>query len=159
MFIFNNFNKLNYKLSNSIIKIDFTISDFSRNLTKLLLKTYSESERQKIGEQLLDELCDLAQIDIVNLKISSNKQRHKKQNGKIVMREYGFYRPKEKLIFITNRTAARGQILAPKTFVDTLLHEWMHHFDFLKLKINSIHSRGFYSRLKDLKTKLGYFDS
>lgn len=118
----------------------------------------SEVKRQKFSSELLDELGDLAQIDIVNLKVSGTNQSHKKSKGRVVSKQYGYYRPKSSYIYIHNRTAVRGQILASKTFVDTLLHEWLHHYDFKKLRLNSIHSAGFYARLKDLKTKLGYFE-
>ena len=149
----------NYDRSNSITKIKFPVSDRALELSGKLLKSSTEEDRQKLGDKLLDELADLARIDIVKLKISAANQYHKKHNGRVVAKQYGYYKPGTHYIYITNRTAVRGQILAPKTFLDTLLHEWMHHYDFKKLKINSIHSSGFYARLKDLKTKLGYFDN
>ena len=70
------------------------------------------------------------------------------------MKRYGSYRLGSATITIPNRTAVRGQIVASKTFLDTLLHEWLHHYDTLKLKLNSIHTKGFYLRLSDLKGKL-----
>jgi len=151
------FMKTNYEKSNSIAKIKIPISLEARRLTSLLLKSKIEEERQTLGDELLDELADLAQIDIVNLKISETKQYHKKRNGKVAMKQYGYYKPGSKYIYISNRTAIRGQILAPRTFLDTLLHEWTHHYDHQKLGLNSIHSAGFYARLKDIKEKLGYF--
>jgi len=111
----------------------------------------------QIGEQLLDELCDLAQIDVAHLKISEKNQYHKKSKGKVVFKQYGYYRVSSNAIFIHNRTAVRGQILAAKTFLDTVLHEWMHHYDHKRLRLNSVHTSGFYARLRDLKEKLGYF--
>jgi hypothetical protein len=80
------------------------------------------------------------------------------------MKRYGLYRlarfrqgygeAKSASIAISNKTAVRGQILAPKSFLDTLLHEWMHHYDTYRLKLRSIHSKGFYLRLNNLKEKL-----
>lgn len=145
----------NYVKSNSITEIDFSISSNAHSLVEQLLK--SKNNRQKLSSELLDELADLAKIDIANVKVSEAKQYHKKYKGKIVARQYAYYRPKSRYIYINNRTAVRGQILASKTFVDTLLHEWVHHYDYCKLGLNSIHTSGFYARLKDLKTKLGYF--
>ncbi|HAT03801.1 MAG TPA: hypothetical protein DCS29_03455 [Candidatus Magasanikbacteria bacterium] len=149
----------NYNLSNAIETIDFIISPQAHLHTKKLLRSKSEELRQKYGDELLDELADLARIDIVRLKISSAKQYHKKYKGRIVSRLYGYYKPGSKYIYINNRTAVRGQILAPKTFLDTLLHEWLHHYDHCKLGLHSIHTSGFYARLKDLKEKVGYFDT
>ena len=99
-------------------------------------------------------MADCAQVDIVKLKISDTRQYHKKYDGRIIFKQYGYYRPESHYIYIQNRTPARGQLLAPKTFVDTLLHEWLHHFDSKKLGLDSIHTTGFYLRLKSLKNKL-----
>lgn len=144
----------NYRRSNAVTKIKFKISREAKKFTEILLQSQAEEERQKFGEALLDELSDAAKIDVVNLKISSAKQYHKKYNGRMIYKQLGYYRPKSHYIYITNRTAIQGKILAPKTFLTTLLHEWMHHYDFKKLKLNSIHTKGFYDRLKDLKEKL-----
>lgn len=123
-------------------------------LTEKILKSAHVEERQEIGEQLLDELCDASQIGIIKLQINDENQYHRKRNNRVVMKRYGLYRPQSATIAISNRTAVRGQILAPKSFLDTLLHEWVHHYDTCKLKIRSIHSKGFYMRLNDLKEKL-----
>lgn len=145
----------NYIKSNKITGVDFKINISSVDLVKYLLETSKVKERQRLGEMLLDELSDDAQIDIVNLKISDTNQYHKKSNNRVVYKQYGYYRPKSNYIYIQNKTAVRGQDLAAKTFLDTLLHEWVHHYDTCKLKLNSIHTKGFYLRLNDLKGKLG----
>jgi hypothetical protein len=152
-------NRRNYTKSNKILDVHFPISKTAKYLSLKLLKSKSEDKRQQLGDDLLDELADLAEIDIVHLKISSAKQYHKKRKGRVVFKQYGYYKPGSKYIYINNRTAVRGQILAPKTFLDTLLHEWLHHFDHQKLGLNSIHTTGFYARLKDIKEKLGYFEN
>ena len=47
------------------------------------------------------------------------------------------------------------QVVAGKTFLDTLIHELMHHIDRKFLRIPSTpHSPGFYARIEDLKAKL-----
>mgnify|MGYP000395087522 CR=1 FL=1 len=148
------FRQSNYEYSNSIIQIKIAISNEAINLAQTLLKTTDTQKRHNLSEQLLDELSDLAGIDIVEFILIDDNQIHKKRDGKIVMKRYGLYQPKNKTILIHNRTAIRGQILAPKSYIDTLLHEWLHHYDFKKLKLNPIHSRGFYMRLNDLKNKL-----
>lgn len=144
----------NYEKSNAISTIDFPISKTATKLTAELLVSKATEKRQRLGDQLLDELADMAHVDIVKLKISDAKQWHKKYKGRTVMKQYGYYKPDTKYIYIHNRTAVRGQILAAKTFLDTLLHEWMHHYDHQKLNLNSIHTKGFYDRLRNLKEKL-----
>lgn len=144
----------NYQRSNRITKVKIKVTREARALACEILDSSAYSARQKLGEKLLDELCDSSKIDIVKLEISNTKQYHKKARGKVALKRYGYYRPASKTINIQNLTAVRGQILAPKTFLDTLLHEWMHHYDTYKLKLRSIHSKGFYERINDLKEKL-----
>ena len=148
-------NSSNYDKSNKITAVNCPITISIVDLAKYLLGATSIADRQRLGETLLDELCDLSRIDIVNLKVSDTNQYHKKHGGRVVFKQYGYYRPKSRYIYIQNKTAVRGQNLAAKTFFDTLLHEWMHHYDTYKLGLNSIHTKGFYLRLNDLKAKLG----
>lgn len=144
----------NYIRSNKMTGINFSINISAIDLIKYLLESTATGDRQRLGELLLDDLCDAARIDIVNLKISNTHQYHKKSAGRVVFKQYGYYRPKTKYIYIQNKTAVRGQLLAAKTFIDSLLHEWLHHYDTYSLKLDSIHTKGFYLRLKDLKIKL-----
>ncbi|MEK7653579.1 MAG: hypothetical protein AAB358_03805 [Patescibacteria group bacterium] len=149
------FSQSNYNRSNKITTIKIPISQEAIDLANALSRDKATvSARQQLGEALLDELCDAAKIDIIKLKISDANQYHRKRDGKVVIKKYGVYHPKTKFISIANRTAVRGQTLAAKTFTDTLLHEWLHHYDTYKLKLRSIHSKGFYLRLNDLKEKL-----
>ena len=145
----------NYQRSNRIttVKLSFGEQAISHARNLLILKDLDQ--RQTLGQSLLDELCDAAQIDICNVKVSDTQQYHRRAGGRVVFKQYGYYRPRSRYIYIQNRTAVRGQVLAAKTFLDTLLHEWLHHYDTLKLGLNSIHTSGFYQRLKDLKAKLG----
>ena len=151
---FNPVSNRNYLRSNKITAIKFPISDEAIALAQKIIISQETEDRQELGERLLDELSDASQIDIVQLQIQDGNQYHRRRGGKVVMKRYGSYRLVSKTITIPNRTAVRGQIVAGKTFLDTLLHEWLHHYDTLKLKLNSIHSKGFYLRLSDLKVKL-----
>lgn len=144
----------NYDRSNRLTKVKFPVSQEAIVLSQKILASSEANDRQELGEALLDELSDAAGIDVIELEVADKNQIHRRSGGKIVMKRYGSYRPSTKVINISNRTAARGQILAPKTFLDTLLHEWLHHYDTYKLKLRSIHSKGFYLRLNDLKEKL-----
>lgn len=148
-------NSKNYLKSNRITTVTLSVSEAAIRCADALLQAERFEHRQQLGEQLLDELCDAAGIDVVNVKISDTQQYHHRRGSRVVFKQYGYYRPRSRYIYIQNRTAVRGQILAAKTFADTLLHEWLHHYDTLKLELNSIHTAGFYLRLKDLKTKLG----
>jgi len=42
-----------------------------------------------------------------------------------------------------------------KTFINTLLHEFMHHYDYYYLRLpDSVHCKGFEARIRDLRKKL-----
>lgn len=149
-------NDKNYEKSNKVTEVNFLISDESFDITQKIIKSVDVDVRQELSTELLDELCDLAKIDIVEVQILAQNQKHRKKNGRIVMRQYGYYQPDSRTITITNQTAARGAPLAGKTFLNTLLHEWMHHYDTFALKIITIHSKGFYARLSHIEKQLRY---
>ncbi len=144
----------NYERSNAVLDIPIAIGAQARLLTVQLLASGDALMRQRLGLALLDELTEAAQINICHLKVYDAPQAHRHRGSRMVYKKYGHYQPKTKGILIYNRTAVRGQILAPKSFLETLLHEWVHHYDFEKLKLNSIHTSGFYSRLNGLKARL-----
>lgn len=155
MFFFRS--KSNYKKSNAITCIDFSITPKMKMITQKILKSKSTERRQKLSIWLANRLCEGAKIDLVDVRISDKKQYHKKSSGKTVFKQYGYYKPQQKYIYINNKTAVQGKSLASKTFLDTLIHEWLHHYDHEYLGLDSIHTAGFYARLKDIKEKIGYF--
>ncbi len=149
------FPKSNYERSNAVLSVDIRISSRMKLLTQKILQSNTTVRRQKLSSLLVQELCTGTNIGPVKVKISDKKQYHKKSKGRVVYRQYGYYKSDTKYIYINNRTAVQQKILAQKTFLDTLLHEWLHHYDSEYLKLDSIHTTGFYTRLKDLKGKLG----
>ena len=88
----------NYQKSNLILSIDFPVSKNAKIWFIKTMRHKSEEKRQKFGTELLDELGDQAGIDIVNLKVSSANQYHKKYKGRVVSKQYGYYRPKSSYI-------------------------------------------------------------
>jgi hypothetical protein len=64
---------------------------------------------------------------------------------------HGDYTPPGR-IRIWARTAKRGQRVAFLTFLDTLLHEFLHHYDLTFLRLpDTVHSENFYKRLGSLR--------
>ncbi len=144
----------NYLQSNRIVKVAFSPSRPAAVLAGKLLKSSTADNRQRLGKKFLDELSASAGVKPVKLKVSDIRQYHRRANNRVVFRQYGYYRPETGYIYIQNRTPVRGEVLAARTFLGTLIHEWLHHYDSYFLKLVSIHTAGFYSRLKDLKEKL-----
>ena len=144
----------NYRKSNSILSINFKPKEESRLFALEILTTQNHIQRQVIGENLLKSLSDDAKVSHVKLKISATRQWSKKRVGRTVFKLYGYYRTKTKYVYIQNLTSVRGKPVAAKTFLNTLIHEWLHHYDTEKLKLHSIHTKGFYLRLSSLKDSL-----
>ncbi len=59
-------------------------------------------------------------------------------------------------IRVYHLTAIRQQVLSPRVFLETLLHEWVHHYDFAALRFpRSPHTKGFFERVRSLAVGLG----
>lgn len=144
----------NYQKSNAITRIDFAVSERARRLAQKILAAFAYREREKLSYFLINELSFNAGIERLDIEVTNSKQWHRRYKGRVAVRRYGSYHPGMKHISIQNRTAVQAKILAPKTFLDTLLHEWMHHYDYEKLRIYSIHTKGFYERIRSLKEGL-----
>ena len=143
-------NDTSYRRSNTICRIDFRCTRNIRKITIQLLKTEDADIRESIGQLLLDELSRCYKIIPPQLRVLDAAQKHSKKNGKLSRKIFGTY--KSGNIEITNRTAIREKVVASKTFLDTLIHEFMHHFDFFVLKLSrSLHTAGFFARLNEIK--------
>ena len=126
-----------------------------RELTRNLIASTSADERESLGQKLLDNICRSLNIPRTRLRVFEKRQPHKLRGGKLAYKLYGTYNCETAVIEIANLTSVRKQVVAGKTFLDTLIHELMHHIDRKFLRIPSTpHSPGFYKRIEDLKTKL-----
>jgi hypothetical protein len=106
------------------------------------------NERCKCSQMLINYLCEVFNIKDVKVVVHNSKRRLK-GHGEV----YGFYDYHN--IHIYNKTARRGDIVSIKSYFDTLLHEFIHHYDVCYLGIKTTpHTNGFYNRLKDLKEKI-----
>lgn len=116
----------------------------------------SFAERRDAGQRLLDYLCKKFKICSVSLSTTHKIQEHRdNSNGTLRAKVLGKYYPQMRAIVVYNLTAKRKKVVSIKTFADTLLHEFMHHYDHVYLKMNdSPHTTGFYKRISDLKAKL-----
>lgn len=143
-----------YEKSNALTEIDFKVSGRAKRLARQILLAQGHEERQRLSHFLGNEIAYNANIERVAIEITNTKQWHKRRGARLAVKRYGAYYPRTKRISIQNKTAVQAKVLAPKTFLDTLLHEWMHHYDYERLRLNSIHTKGFYERIRSLKDRL-----
>ena len=94
--------------------------------------------------------------------VADRPQVHQHDGRRLQSKTYGYYNCSFRdgavsgaRIRIYHRTAVRQQVIAPKVFLNTVLHEWMHHYDFAALELDrSPHTAGFYTRLRVLADEL-----
>ena len=138
----------NYEKSNSILKIP------RLKISQTTKQFYSQFREQptisvKDLQHLTNNICmDLA---IDNIAVTFTGTQPHKHNGNRLQRKTLGIHNQNKGINIFRFTAVRKKQLSPKTAIDTLIHEINHRIDYVIIKLaKSIHSKGFYSRLKYL---------
>ena len=96
------------------------------------------------------------------ITVADRAQVHEHDGRRLQSKTYGYYQCDARGGVVTNaririyhRTAVRQQVISPKVYLNTVLHEWMHHFDFAGLRLaRSPHTSGFYARLRALAESL-----
>lgn len=143
----------NYEKSNSIEKV--RLNSFNKSYYGKLIKCKdSAKERQIASQELINYLCDKFKIKRIPVYVKDWSQPHRvNENGKMKSKTFGRYWVHNR-IEIWNKTAIKSQVISINVFADTLIHEFIHHYDTYVLGINSIHSAGFYKRISDLVNKL-----
>lgn len=124
--------KTAYELSNDIQNV--VLNRFRSDLSHDFLSSGdSVSAREKNAQKLVDYLCDKFKMPHCHVIISNKRQLHSLRSGKL----------------------SSKKPVAINTMYDTLLHEFIHHYDMTKLKLSSSpHTKGFYMRISDIKAKL-----
>lgn len=103
------------------------------------------------AQGLVDALTAMVQVEPVRVQVLPERPKFA-EGGEL----HGLYRwseddtePPE--IFLWMRTAAKARVVAFKTFLRTLLHEVLHHFDLALLELPaSFHTQGFFARESSL---------
>lgn len=119
-------------------------------------------ERRRLAQLLVNEFDDLAGLPACQVTVADRPQVHEHDGRRLQSKTYGYYRCSSQdgqvtraTIRIYHRTAVRQQVISPKVFLNTVLHEWVHHFDFSGLRLaRSPHTSGFYARLRALAEAL-----
>lgn len=137
-----------YEKSNEIREV--AIKRIRHTEYKRLLKSGEDRvKRQMYSRMLMTYLCDKLGIE-TPLVIVTDKPQPKKYGHTL----YALYVFSGCKIIIYN-TTQKGNVVTMDFFINTLLHEFMHHYDRVYLNIKSTpHCSGFFSRIKDLRKKL-----
>ncbi len=135
-----------------------------------LLAARDASSRLETGGELLAVLAAQTGVPAPDLVVPDEHQPHRRAGGRIVYSLQGEYRRRAPSrenpgrarggrplgrIRILNRTPARGNLVRPSAFLNTLLHEFCHHHDAEALGLlRSFHTSGFYARLRHLRDQI-----
>jgi len=125
---------------------------------KLLSEALKNGEEEAISDFTNEMIAELNLIyKLPHLRVyTGGKRRMTRRGGQY----YGVYRTRgdketRHSISVYSRTAKTQKYVAPKTFLRTLIHEWGHHYDKHKLKLNStFHTKGFYDRMNTIYNQL-----
>src|SRR3989475_9937142 len=151
-----------YERSKGVETVTWREFPLGKGIALAILDEPTAAGGQLKGQRLLDVLDEAAGLPPCKLTVADRPQRHRTRGGKLELKTYGYYRiawesaPQRGSIRIYNLTAIRRQVLAPKVFLETLLHEWVHHYDFTGLQLDlSPHTSGFFARIRVLAEMLG----
>ncbi len=135
-----------------------------------LLEVHDALSRLGHGRELLAALSAQTGTPVPELVVPDEHQPHRRRGARIVYSLQGEYRRRAPSpgdpavarggrplgrIRIPNRTPARGDVVRPTAFLNTLLHEFCHHHDAEALGLlRSFHTAGFYARLRHLRGQI-----
>ena len=144
-----------YEKSNAIESVEY--SRFNKSYATRVINTSGAKNRQRVGQSLIDYLCEKYKIQRIPL-IVTERPRAQRVTSRGKATTYGFYKHVGShgvSITIYNTTPSTHKEVGAKTFLNTLLHEFCHHYDIAYLKFDdSPHTAGFYKRISDLSAKL-----
>ena len=122
-----------------------------------VLATGRARDVQALAQRIADGICVALRVPPVRVEVLL--RRPPLHGGEL----QGLYTPADGVrrdaIRVWMLTAKRGQVVAFKTFLRTLLHELCHHLDYALLHLrDSLHTQGFYQRESSLFYALGASD-
>jgi hypothetical protein len=141
-----------WERSNAITTIRVPPSPRLNLLATHLATTLESGDRARVqtaSQAVLDAYCGLLRVPHLQVEVEGTRPTN--HYGEL----HGLYRPGNGRVHdrvqVWMYTARRGQVVAFKTFLRTLLHELGHHLDYEYLKLpGSLHTEGFYRRENSL---------
>jgi hypothetical protein len=146
-----------YLKSDSIDRFDLLPGEAAYSLIDALMQALdfgAPSAVERASQLLVNELCRLMSVRSVRLEVRGVRPHNAR--GEL----HGIFYPQgparvtssvtrsvEPLIVLWMRTAQRHDVVKPKTFLRTLMHELGHYLDYALLRLDdSFHTSGFFKR-------------
>ena len=145
-----------YDKSDSIIEVELASPEPLRPLANRIETTLSDGKRGAIKnacQSLADELSKELSVSRVAVRVLA--VRPSNRNSEL----HGLYEAADDgepaKIDLWMRTVARRQVVAYRTFLRTLLHEFCHHLDYELFDLpETFHTQGFFQRESSLFRQL-----
>ena len=145
-----------YERSNAILDPAIDLTPEMQFQAGILQEALQAADRERVRDacqEMLILLADAAAIPRPLFRLKDTAYA-KFRRGRAVWKLYGTCDP-DGTITVAFKTAVRRKVFAFLTFFDTLVHEFMHHYDAKKLRlIRSFDTRGFYLRTRALRDAL-----
>jgi hypothetical protein len=152
-----------YLKSDSIERFELNPGAMAFSLTDALMRALAGSAPvvvERTAQALVSELCRLVAVRPVRVEVRGVRPRNHfgelhgifyprgpSVRDATTARAMAAARPHEPLIVLWMRTAQRHDVVKPKTFFRTLMHELGHYLDYALLRLeDSYHSSGFFKR-------------
>ncbi|MGH7879385.1 MAG: hypothetical protein ACREQD_07800, partial [Candidatus Binataceae bacterium] len=151
-----------YLKSDAIDRFDFTPDAAAQELARslmLALESGASSIVERRAQLLLDALCRQTALSPVQIQVRNVRPRdtrgelhgifYPRGPGRRAANPYQYSTAATggPLIILWMRTAQRHEVVKPKTFVRTLMHEFAHYLDYAMLRLgDSPHTSGFFKR-------------
>jgi hypothetical protein len=139
-----------YLESDSIVGYEFTLDAAAVNAVAALTTAMEKggvAPTAVATQKAAAEVCRVAGVP--PLKVDMREVRPKNTRGEL----HGLFYPSDPRartlphIVLWMRTAERHDVVKPRTFIRTLMHELVHYFDYTVLDLgDSFHTRGFFAR-------------
>jgi hypothetical protein len=143
-----------YDRSNAVNAVPLHVSPRGARAVQLLEWALAQGDRprtERVAQVICDELCTALRVS--TLRVQVKEVRPSDRRGEL----HGLYQSagRSQVISVWMYTAKRGQVVAYRTFLRTLIHEMGHHLDYELLKLrDSFHTDGFFKRESSLVNQL-----
>lgn len=148
--------KKSYEISNRVLSVDFRVTPAMRQKVGDLAIWLAAGDKSKVRgatQAVIGLLCEAARVPQTRFELLESAPAQFR-GDKAVVKLYGLCAP-DGTISLAFRTAVRRQVIAFKTYLNTLAHEFMHYYDARRLELDaSFHTRGFYERVRHLVGRL-----
>ena len=119
-----------------------------------VLQNGDRSRVERMSQLIADEITSALRVPGVSLIVGGTRPSNTR--GEL----HGLYTPGENgrrsTIHVWMMTAKRREVVKPRTYLRTLLHEVCHHLDYALLRLpDSLHTEGFYQRESSLFHQIG----